>query len=592
MNRNRSQFFSGKPLPAALVALLILSACTRAEFGGHVFVVKGGGDVKPAAGERVYLLPYADKAGLRSALLEETISSQFAEVAPRMIESCKAGAAALEKELKTNEAEQQKLQSTGDISEAGCATLEQAQDEAQVIFGAEANTLQQQIEPLRSQLSTLREAYSKKLMARASELKASAEKGVSIRYKPDGIGSMAVTIRNTTSYCVGKPGTITFDFYQKGTNVGRESSWATSDADGYGFDLGCLVKPNSSRIVSEYLSRPSSSGAETKLKAERYDLSTTKVNYSDYFVFDEITSPALGSFFELNSQASGNRVNWTAKPVDWDSVAKRDFTSPETAEIGKLETEISAIEAKIASLASSKNLEASKAKTQACFAANDQLEQNLSSGKALNEYSKKISTCNVTKKNMSDIWFALKDFESTVPMSFMIPDIALSPYAIEERFSEYLTSKGVQTADVGIDGKYLFKDVPKKKALLYARYEDSFTKGYWLVPVDLAKVETKDLNNNDLTEGNVADDLLPTNETQPLKGKEAFVAACIDDGETREACNCAGRALQKNFSAQEEEAVTAALLGRGSDISAYVDTLTLEDMQALATDLEACAVDK
>lgn len=114
---SKQRCLRGRRRTALVAAVLFgLAACTRAEFGGHAFVVKGGGDVKPAAGERVYLLPYADTAELRSALLQEMAASQFAEVGPKMTESCNAAAAALEAELQKNEAERQTLKSSGDVS--------------------------------------------------------------------------------------------------------------------------------------------------------------------------------------------------------------------------------------------------------------------------------------------------------------------------------------------------------------------------------------------------------------------------------------------------------------------------------------------
>ena len=491
--------------------LFSLAACTRAEFGGHVFVVKGGGDVKPAAGERVYLLPYADTAELRSALLKEMVSSQFAEVGPKMTESCKAAALALEAELQKNEAERQTLKSGGDISEEGCTARQKTVDAAQVAFDADVAELQKTLASLREQLSGLTKSYDDKVNSKAAALKAEAERGISLNYKLDDIGWMKVTVKNSTPYCVGETGRLSFNFFQKGIKVGTGSGYESSDTDAYGFELGCFVEANSSRQIDS-VRRPEFGSAEDKLLAERHGLKTVTVLYSGYFTFDEVTAPGLMDFFELSSTSSGNRVVWSAKPVNWASIAKKDLQAPETAEIEKIKSEIAQIEATIANLNSAKNLESAKSSVKACFAAKDQLEQNLSTEASLKGYSKVIGKCNVTQQNLMEVWAATAEFEDETSMSFDIPDVAPDRDRVEERFNQLLADKDTRTADVGIDGEYQFKDVPKKKTLLYARYSDNFTEGYWLVSADIAKLEARDLNNNDLIEGDVVDDLLPASD--------------------------------------------------------------------------------
>lgn len=351
---------------------------------------------------------------------------------------------------------------------------------------------------LREQLSGLTKTYNEKVDSKAAALKAEAERGVSLSYKFDDIGWMNVTVKNSTPYCVGKTGNVNFSFFQRGIKVGTNGDSAQSDTDGYGFALGCVVKANSSRTFDgPRLRRPEIRGAEDKLLAERNNLKAVKVMGSDYFAFDEITAPGMMDFFELSSTSSGNRVVWSAKPVDWASIAKRDMKAPETEEIAKLNTEIAQIEATIANLKSAKNLESAKSSVEACHAANDQLEQNISTEASLKDYSKVIGKCNVTQQNLMEVWATIAAFEGEMPISFDIPDVALDRYRVEERFNQLLADKDTMTADVGIDGKYQFKDVPKKKSLLYARYSDNFTEGYWLVSVDIAKAESKDLNNND-----------------------------------------------------------------------------------------------
>ncbi len=563
-------------------------------------MVKGGGDVKPAAGERVYLLPYADKDELRSALLEEAISSQFAEVAPRLVESCKAGAAAVEKELQKNQAELQKLQSTGDISEASCSALQVAQGEAKAVFDEEVSEYKRQIAALQSELSGLTNTYSDQLSARASELKANAERQVSLSYVFDIIG-YKVTARNNTGYCVGKPGALEFNFLQKGTVVAKKMEYGvSSDQDEYGFSLGCTVKPNSSRQLTSFLSRPTVSSAEDRLRIERENLKTTKTDYSEYFSFDAIRAPGLFSFYELSSKSEGNRVVWTAKPVEWSSIAKQDFNPPELARIQALEKEITTIEQKISALPSRKILDIAISKADSCVASKAKLDQQTAAEVELKEYSRKLGTCDITKKNMTDVWAALKDFESSVPMTFMIPDIAVDPYLIEERFSEYLTSKDIQTADVGIDGKYQFKDVPKKKVLLYARYEDNFTEGYWLVPIDIAKLEAKDLNNNDLVEGDINESLAfelrdPNSNSLRMSDKQAFLQNCINEGDDEAICKCSINALQANLPDELFQKLAHAVGRENIDMVDYISGLSTDELAAFADsteDLEACAAAK
>ena len=486
-----------KALPALMIGVLLLAACSQPDIHGNVFVVKENGDVKPAAGQTVHLTPIESRADLYYPASVVAFATVTEDLGDQLDPSCRAAGEFVTRRRNDIETGLSEIRQRGNVPESGCSDLE-----------AESNRLESEIEELKathsehvanlqSELRDIRNRRSRKIDRRADELKNEALSKIIISGLKRGDGSSnfyKYKIINSSKYCVGGKSTATL--YSRGVEIGSDSIYTkhNSTFDSFGFRIPCLLLPETNRTF--WVRALRSSGPETRLLIAQHDLPTGGLR--PHIIPDRIAldKDAI-KLFNLSSNQRGARIEYTATPVNWSKRATDDMTFEEDAKIRSIQDRLSEIEKENDAHPLTESHARSRSAAESCASDRSNIQRLTDSLSALGEIENGLEGCTGGETNSSRALSALISLNEDFEQSFEVPEIEEDYLkGAIRKIAETLSSDTVKKMDATIEGAYAFGEISQGNYLLYSEYSDSFVNGFWLKPITVEGDARFDLNNN------------------------------------------------------------------------------------------------
>lgn len=205
-----------------LVGTLLMSGCSRTEVEGHVYVVKGGGDVRPSAGATVRLIPVANRVDLFYAASKVAFEKATAGIVDELQPSCSAAEEFIGYARNELENEIQELRQRDNVLESECSELD-AEARRLAIEAEELESLHaERVAAHEEERRLLQAKRAQYVASRAAERRGKVLERITVRGPLQDSGGYRYytgRIRNSSDYCVG--GTIGLELRAKGVKVGE-----------------------------------------------------------------------------------------------------------------------------------------------------------------------------------------------------------------------------------------------------------------------------------------------------------------------------------------------------------------------------------
>ena len=464
---------------------------SRTEIEGHVYVVKGGGDVRPSAGATVRLIPLANRVDLFYPASKAAFEKATAGIVDQLQPSCSAADEFIAYARNGVEKEIEEVRQRRNVPDSGCSTLDAEAGQLAIESQELEDVHAERVATLENELRQLQEKRERHVASQAVELKRKVLDRITVGRLRQEFGSLYKgTIGNSSDYCVG--GTIRFELLAKGVKVG-EAELASGQADEFGFRTPCVLLPQGRRDASAWTLEVDS--AEARLLVSQHGLPTTRRGLNARVVPDEIALDRSGiEFFTLDSRQVGSRIEYTATPVDWSQRAIAGKILEEDGEIDSITGQLAAIEEAHAASPLVESAADARLAARSCAADVAALEGLKTRLSALDSAESDLAACSGVDAGRAVA--ALMSLNSEFGQSFEIPDLG-DEYATAAVANVLSTILGdsVNSTEATIEGAYSFQGVDEGSYLLYSEYADSFVEGFWLKPVVVAGRARLDLNH-------------------------------------------------------------------------------------------------
>ena len=477
---------------------LLISACSKPTIEGNAFVVKGDGDVKPAAGQTVHLIPLESEVALFYPAAMAAYASATEGLEPQLKPLCESATEFVGRTKQVLEDNLNEIEQRGTVPKIGCTSLE-AELNRLVNQTKELNEAHaRNISNLQAKIRDIRSRKARKVSRRATKLRNEEISAIKVTHaKSDRyFEDYQISIGNPTEYCIGKGdfinGYIGFEIFSKGMMIqSLKSVQFDIYKDKYGFNTKCLIPPKSH--VSGHYSLYMDS-AEVKLLVSQHGLPV-----KDGKIIPDRAVLRNPVFYTSSSKQVGARVEYMLKPVDWLKQAVKNVKFSEDAEIQPLEQQVSQLEKTHNSNSLTKSYAQAKSSAESCLADQAAIEKIANDISGIETAGSGFASCLGEKPDTSEIMGALTSLNKKFDQDFEIPNID-SEYIAEAMIQILMAIKGdsSKTTETTIEGAYKFKEVNKDNYLLYSEYADTFVKGFWLKPIVVKEDGRFDLNNNSL----------------------------------------------------------------------------------------------
>lgn len=473
------------------IAILLLSGCSPTEVEGHVYVVKGSGDVQPSAGTTVRLIPVANRVDLFYPASKAAFDEATAGIVDQLQPSCGAADEFIAYARSDLEDEIQEVRQRDSILDSGCSALDA--EAGQLATEAEEleNVHAERVAALDDKLRQLQAKRARNVASQAAEQRGRVLERITVGALSSPAAGRLYTgkISNSSDYCIG--GTIGFELLAKGVKVGEEEL-ARGQPDEFGFRTPCVLLPKGHRDAVAWTLDVDS--AEARLLVSQHGLRTTQ-GFGAHVVPDEIALDRSGiKFFTLNSRQVGSSIEYSATPVDWSQVAIAGRTPEEDGQIASITAQLAAIEKAHAANPLVESAADARLAARSCAANEASLERLTSRLSILESAQSDLATCSGVDAGRA--MAALISLNAEFDQGFEIPDLGdeYATAAVANVLSAILDDSVTDT-EATIEGAYSFQNVDEGSYLLYSEYADSFVEGFWLKPVVVAGSVRLDLNH-------------------------------------------------------------------------------------------------
>ena len=480
---------------ALIGATLLAGACSQSEIEGHVYIIKGGGDVKPSAGETVRLIPLKDRPDLFYPASMAAFKTVTGGLGDQLDPSCRSAGEFIAHTRNGLETERDYIQPRDNIPDSGCSDLEAEAER----LASEAEEMEkahsERVTALENELRETRNRRSQKVISRSQQLKNKALERItigSLRSASYGRGRYTGTIHNSSDYCVG--GTIEVELYSKGVKIGDGREYG-NQKDQFGFAVPCLVLPQASRDA--FASAPDASSPESRLLISQHDLPTAGPSILSHIRPDEMTLIKNGiEFFNLVSKQEGSKIEYTRTPVNWSELAVAGMTLEEDTQIASIANRLSRINEAHDAHALTKSHADARSAVQSCAADESAMQLLTDRLSALNEAESELAACTEDDADASRAISALISLNADFDQRFEVPEIEEEylAAAVGNVLSAILDDS-VKRTEATIEGGYEFQGINRGNYLLYSEYADSFVQGFWLKPIIFEGSSRFDLNH-------------------------------------------------------------------------------------------------
>ena len=515
---------------AVLSTVLLLSGCSQHSINGNVFVVKENGDIKPAAGQTIYLIPLESRADLFYPVAMAAYATVTENLRDQIELSCKAATKFITHAKSELEADLSEIKQKGTVPEDGCSNLEaeanRLSDEAKKLN--EANS--ESIASLEAKLRDARKRLSRKVNRRAEELKNEALSRIEVRllghkYSND----YQVIIKNSSNYCLvaisdyGFLKPIVLELYSKGIKIGEDMVFSTAE-DEFGFNTGCHVLPQT--IRAGIVAAPSYPfDPEEKLLLSQHNLPIVPVSNNNFQMHirpDEVVlkKDNIG-LYKLSSKKQDSAIKYTTTSIDWSKLAIADTKFAEDDEIQLLQKQLSRIKREHDAHPLIKSYIQARSAAESCTSDLVDSQQIMEDMSSINMIESELASCFGKESEPGKAMAALISLNNEIKNAALWERLrarrkavaALISLNINQEFeipefeNEYLIRAvtnvvnivldgSIKKVDITIEGAYTFQGIDRGSYLLFSEYADSFINGFWLKPIVVKEDEQFDLNNN------------------------------------------------------------------------------------------------
>ena len=157
-----------------LIVGLFLSGCEAPNIQGNVFVIKGDGDIKPAAGRTVYLIPEKSVHALLSRAINDVTPSVTASYVAAIKPFCHTAKKTIVGLHTTIVEELRNIKDSGDIPPTGCALLKEEVKRIEDTFKSVESGHLDKVAGIESKLKNLEAKRANKIKSHANTLKKKA----------------------------------------------------------------------------------------------------------------------------------------------------------------------------------------------------------------------------------------------------------------------------------------------------------------------------------------------------------------------------------------------------------------------------------
>jgi hypothetical protein len=490
----------------SVCAMTILTAgCQKPFIEGDAFITKGPGDIKPAAGQTVYLIPSASSAEVLRGALQGKLNEQQRLVESGIQQSCQKASDFLAARTKLIADEEHAIDSS--LREKRSPECSGAQIEFDKLDSAtqrKRGEIRQNTADLESRLRELQMKKTIEVSRIATSLQDKASNEVLIRIYPEFAGYFRIGIENRSQYCLKEINKLEFSIKGRAIQV-REPFFFNSgilgtERDQYGFETGCGLSPQSTRRIDGLFNAPSvRSDPRLALTASEFNLPIK----DGYLMPDSVKGTfrfAEGPFV----RKEGDRLTYSTKNVDFSSIAANSAKFPEDREIEATRSRIAKIERD--SEMDNLNATRSEALRRLNVCKSDQVEHASLEKRLESLRADRDLAANLTGKLKNCL--APKSDEETAQTTFrLIAEKFRVRYSVEKRealsgkasvelLMEHLKGEGVAKVDASINGSFKFIDVKNGSYVLFATHGTPSAGGFWLAPVQVNGNLKFDLNNN------------------------------------------------------------------------------------------------
>ena len=520
---------------AVLSTVLLLSGCSQHSINGNVFVVKENGDIKPAAGQTIYLIPLESRADLFYPVAMAAYATVTENLRDQIELSCKAATQFITHAKSELEADLSEIKQKGTVPEDGCSNLEaeanRLSDKAKKLN--EANS--ESVSSLEAKLRDARKRLSRKVNRKAEELKNEALSRIEVRLVGHKYSNYyQVIIKNSSNYCLvaisdyGFLKPIVLELYSKGIKIGEdmvfEDTVFSTAEDEFGFNTGCHVLPQT--IRAEIVAAPSYPfDPEEKLLLSQHNLPIVPVSNNNFQMHirpDEVVlkKDNIG-LYKLSSKKQGSAIKYTTTSIDWSKLAIADTKFAEDDEIQLLQKQLSRIKREHDAHPLIKSYTQARSAAESCTSDQADIQQIMEDMSSINMIESELASCFGKESEPGKAMAALISLNNEVKNAALWERLrargkavaALISLNINQEFeipgfeNEYLIRAvtnvvnivldgSIKKVDITIEGAYTFQEIDRGSYLLFSEYADSFINGFWLKPIVVKEDEQFDLNNN------------------------------------------------------------------------------------------------
>jgi len=548
------------------VAIMALSGCFKQDDVRHAFVIKGGGQVSPAAGAQFRYYPGMSKADFFYEPIQTAYQAATSNLANELLPLCPDARTFLDGESAESEQVVEELKESGGIPLGGCGTIENESAElntqlaqSRIQFDQKIAELQakaseyeaeraplqarvdQQLGSLRTSQQRLEQERQTEIKQRAKDLRSKALSEIEVDISYDDreygfctiIGQADLVIINGSQYDLGT-GSYQITAYKGGEKLNDfvVTNYSTA-TDDLGFQTGTSLAAGRSYKASFGYVPVRSDTPEGRLFAQQTGLKFEKCGYSsssairpDRFVVNGF----IGEFFipDAKPTTEGNRRVYRPKKVDWDAIAInagefsqdaelksvadeiQSFKLPESARINEIDAELRANRSQIVQLqtdfANSDLQRQLNTKIEAmdrCEVDSKKLEQANQTSARLASLIKSISTCETPGEfDGPAVFGVMQTLNIEFDQLLPIPEVGES-FRVQAR-SNILSAFVDSEQRISYLGLNGDFRAPAGKGVVLTSYKDNFNDGFWFVDeAELASFH--DLDNKLMREGSLSE---------------------------------------------------------------------------------------
>ena len=480
------------------ISAVSLAGCGKSDIQGNAFVVKGGGDIHPAAGRTVYLIP------------EKSVDSLFAraikDVTPAIMESYTAAikpmcAPAKDAVTLLNETYKTKLQgikNKENIPPSGCTSLQEDVVGLNGIFKEIRGRHLDKIAGIKSEIEDQKAKRDIRIKNHAKDLRKQALKKVRINFEPDDSGYMVgVTLFNGTEYYIKNK--AVGDVLSKGVKIGivEMTTRATYIEDRFGFKMDFVVSPNSkapkgNAVMSSFFGIGVQFKPEMRLLVAKHGL---PVNTNGYIVPNEIITTDVRFGHKPTKTKAGNIIKYSSKDVSFFEIASKN-KYPEDFRIAALTKSLDKENKTYNNSDTYNDYSIAKTKADSCKVDKEAVATTNKNQTALGQIAVEVDSCLTGGVNTKKLYQALVSLGGMTDSPKPHDVSSLINEASAKHIVKIVTGEDSRKVDTTINGLFKFKEVPNGEYLLFSDYKDSFVNGFWLTPISVNEDAQFDLNNN------------------------------------------------------------------------------------------------